>query len=85
MDFAHNVHSMEAMAATTANITAQGEFLMLSYAGDRTDDEIINLTKTALKMQPDFIITAEVQPYLRGRALGEVPQLIVDTALAHGV
>jgi hypothetical protein len=58
---------------------------MLSHAGDRTDNEIINLTKTALKMNPDFIIAAEVQPYLRGRELGEVPQLIVDTALSHGM
>jgi cyanophycin synthetase len=85
MDFAHNVHSMQAMAVTTANIKAQHKFLMLSHAGDRTDSEIINMTKTALKMQPDFIIAVEVEPYLRGRALGEVPQLIIDTALAHGV
>ncbi|MFT6902404.1 MAG: cyanophycin synthetase [Colwellia sp.] len=85
MDFAHNVHSMQAMAVTTVNIKAQHKFLMLSHAGDRTDSEIINMTKTALKMQPDFIIAVEVEPYLRGRALGEVPQLIIDTALAHGV
>jgi cyanophycin synthetase len=85
MDFAHNVHSMQAMAITTANIKAQRKFLMLSHAGDRTDTEIINMTKTALKMQPDFIIAVEVEAYLRGRALGEVPQLIIDTALAHGV
>ncbi|TWX72192.1 Mur ligase [Colwellia demingiae] len=85
MDFAHNVHSMEAMAVTTANMRAKRKFLMLSHAGDRTDDEIINMTKTALKMQPDFIIAAELAPYLRGRTLGEVPQLIVDTALAYGM
>ncbi|TWX72626.1 Mur ligase [Colwellia sp. C1TZA3] len=85
MDFAHNVHSMEAMAVTTANIKAQRKFLMLSHAGDRTDAEIINMTKTALKMQPDFIIAAELIPYLRGRAVGEVPQLIAETALAHGL
>jgi cyanophycin synthetase len=85
MDFAHNVHSMSAMAVTTANIKAKRKFLMLSHAGDRTDNEIIDMTKTALKMQPDFIIAAELVPYLRGRELGEVPQLIVDTALAFGM
>ena len=58
---------------------------MLSHAGDRTDAEIIKMTKTALKMKPDFIIAAEVVKYLRGRAMGEVPQLIVDTALANGM
>ena len=85
MDFAHNVHSMSAMAVTTANMKAKRKFLMLSHAGDRTDNEIIDMTKTALKMQPDFIIAAELVPYLRGRKLGEVPQLIVDTALAFGM
>ena len=85
MDFAHNVHSMSAMAVTTANMKAKRKFLMLSHAGDRSDNEIINMTKTALTMKPDFIIAAELVPYLRGRALGEVPQLIVDTALASGM
>ena len=85
IDFAHNVHSMQAMAVTTSNIKAQRKFLMLSHAGDRTDTEIINLTKTALKMKPDFIVTVEVVKYLRGRAIGEIPQLIVDTALANGI
>jgi UDP-N-acetylmuramyl tripeptide synthase len=85
MDFAHNVHSMTAMAVTTANMKAKRKFLMISHAGDRTDKEIINMTKTALTMKPDFIISAELVPYLRGRKLGDVPQLIVDTALAHGM
>ncbi len=84
VDFAHNVHSMDAMAVTTANLHAKRKFLMLSHAGDRTDAEIIALTKAAIKMQPDFIITAEVEQYLRGRTLGEVPKLIADTALAAG-
>lgn len=84
VDFAHNVHSMNAMAVTTAKLHAKRKFLMLSHAGDRTDAEIIALTKAAIKMQPDFIITAEVVQYLRGRALGEVPKLIADTALAAG-
>ncbi|NQZ89434.1 MAG: Mur ligase [Colwellia sp.] len=85
MDFAHNVHSMAAMAVTTANMKAKRKFLMLSHAGDRTNNEIIDMTKTALKMKPDFIVAAELVPYLRGRKLGEVPQLVVDTALAFGM
>jgi UDP-N-acetylmuramyl tripeptide synthase len=85
MDFAHNIHSMEAMAVTTANMKAKRKYLMLSHAGDRTDNEIINMTKTALKMEPDFMVIAEIDPYLRGRMLGEVPKLVVDTALAYGM
>ena len=32
MDFAHNVHSMDAMAVTVANMPAERKFLMLSMA-----------------------------------------------------
>jgi UDP-N-acetylmuramyl tripeptide synthase len=85
MDFAHNVHSMDAMANTTANIPAKRKYLMLSHAGDRSDDEIINLTKSALKMQPDVLITAELSDYLRGRELGDIPKLMAATAEKCGM
>lgn len=85
MDFAHNVHSMEAMAKTTANMLGERKYLMLGHAGDRSDLEIINLTETALKMKPDYIVVTEVEAYLRGRELGEVPKLIANTAIKHGV
>jgi cyanophycin synthetase len=85
MDFAHNVHSMDAMASTTANMPAKRKYLMLSHAGDRSDDEIINMTKSALKMQPDVLVTAELSDYLRGRELGEIPKLIAETAKTYGM
>lgn len=85
MDFAHNVHSMDAMANTTANMPAKRKYLMLSHAGDRSDDEIINMTKSALKMQPDVLITAELNDYLRGRELGEIPKLMAKTAKEYGM
>jgi UDP-N-acetylmuramyl tripeptide synthase len=85
MDFAHNVHSMDAMANTTANMPAKRKYLMLSHAGDRSDNEIIDMTKSALKMQPDVLVTAELTDYLRGRALGEIPKLMAETAKAYGM
>lgn len=85
MDFAHNVHSMDAMANTTANMPAKRKYLMLSHAGDRSDDEIINMTKSALKMKPDVLVTAELVDYLRGRELGSIPKLMAKTALEHGM
>lgn len=85
MDFAHNVHSMDAMANTTANMPAKRKYLMLSHAGDRSDDEIINMTKSALKMQPDVLVTAELSDYLRGRELGEIPKLMAETAKSYGM
>ncbi|MEH6576089.1 MAG: Mur ligase family protein [Amphritea sp.] len=85
MDFAHNVHSMDAMAATVANMPAQRKFLMLSMAGDRSDREIKESTESALAMQPDVLVVADLEVYLRGREPGEVPRLIADAAIARGI
>ena len=85
MDFAHNVHSMNAMASTTAQMPAKRKFLMLSHAGDRSDQDIINMTKSALTMKPDVLIAAEIVDYLRGRAPGEVSHLIAKTAIESGL
>ncbi|MEH6453941.1 MAG: Mur ligase family protein [Psychromonas sp.] len=85
MDFAHNAHSMDAMANTSANIPAKRKFLMLSLAGDRSDQEVINMTKSALKMQPDVLVTAELESYLRGREIGDIPSLMAKTAIENGM
>ncbi|MFT5720859.1 MAG: cyanophycin synthetase [Motiliproteus sp.] len=85
MDFAHNAHSMNAMAATLANMPAQRKLLMLSMPGDRSDQEITESTQAVLAMQPDLLVVAELEVYLRGRELGEVPRLIADAAVAMGL
>ncbi|MBA6354613.1 MULTISPECIES: Mur ligase family protein [unclassified Colwellia] len=85
MDFAHNVHGMNAMALTMANIPASRKFLMLSHAGDRSNDDIIKMTKSALKMKPDILVAAETVEYLRGRELGEISNLIAKVAIESGM
>ncbi len=85
MDFAHNVHGMDAMAATVANMPAQRKFLMLSMAGDRSDQDIRESTQSALAMGPDILVAADLEIYLRGRQPGEVPKLIADAAHACGM
>ncbi|MEH6651078.1 MAG: Mur ligase family protein [Motiliproteus sp.] len=85
MDFAHNVHSMNAMATTLANMPAQRKLLMLSMPGDRSNQEIAESTQAVLAMQPDLLVVAELEIYLRGREPGEVPRLIADAAVAMGM
>ena len=36
MNFAHIVHSMKAMAVTTANMKVKRKYLMLSHTGEKT-------------------------------------------------
>ncbi|MEP5089917.1 MAG: Mur ligase family protein [Paracoccaceae bacterium] len=85
VDFAHNPHSIEAVCTALSGLASQRRFIMLSHAGDRSDSDIISVTKTALQFQPDVLVTAELQDYLRGRELGEIPALIEQAATGAGM
>lgn len=58
---------------------------MISQPGDRTDQDIIAATKAGLKFQPDHIVVAEIEDYLRGRELNETPDIIGKAALSGGL
>ena len=83
VDFAHNPHSVSAVAETISGIPAKRRFIMLSHAGDRSDQDIVDVTTTALTMSPDCVVAVELADYLRGRQLGEVSKIIKTTVLAQ--
>lgn len=85
VDFAHNPHSISAVAKTMAAIPAKRRFVMLSHAGDRSDKDIQDVTVMALSLNPDVVVATELPSYLRGRQLGEIPSLIRQTCLAQGM
>jgi UDP-N-acetylmuramyl tripeptide synthase len=84
VDFAHNPHSISAVCNALSSLPAKRRFIMLSHAGDRSDQDIRDVTATALKFQPDVVVATELEGYLRGRELGEVSDLIERTALELG-
>lgn len=83
VDFAHNPHSISAVCDALSSLQAKRRFIMLSHAGDRSDQDICDVTATALNFQPDVIVATELEGYLRGRELGEISDLIERTALEH--
>jgi UDP-N-acetylmuramyl tripeptide synthase len=84
VDFAHNPHSIAAVTSALAKLPASRRFILLSHAGDRSDADIRALTDGAFAFGPDFIVIAENAKYLRGRSMGEVPDLIRSACLEHG-
>ncbi len=84
VDFAHNPHSISAVCDALSTLPAKRRFIMLSHAGDRSDQDIRDVTATALNFQPDVVVAAELEGYLRGRELGEIPDLIEKSALKQG-
>lgn len=85
VDFAHNPHAIDAMAQLLDNLPAKRKFVLLCHAGDRTDEEVRELTKGAVSFGPDRVVIAELGDYLRGREPGEVPALIEKECLTQNV
>ncbi len=85
VDFAHNPHSISAVCEALFGLPANRRFIMLSHAGDRSNQDINDVTQAALKFNPDVVVAAELEGYLRGRDLGEIPDLIERAAKEKGI
>lgn len=78
VDFAHNEHSMQAVVKTIKQLPAKRRIAMFSHAGDRSDNEIRNLTAAVIELDASLYIVTELEHYLRGRQIGEVPKIVAD-------
>ena len=84
VDFAHNPHGMAALLEMAAAMPARRRLVALGQAGDRTDDAIKSLARTAWQATPDRIILKEMSDYLRGRPAGAVVELMERELRAAG-
>jgi len=88
-DFGHNPHGLEAILGLAQALLQQrpGARLCVSLgqAGDRQDQEIIDLALTLASVVPDHVIIREMTGYERGRAYHEVPKLIESSLLERGL
>ena len=58
--------------------------LLLGHAGNRKDTDIEELARVAAEFRPDLVVVKENEAGLRGRAPGEVPQIIRAELLRLG-
>jgi UDP-N-acetylmuramyl tripeptide synthase len=84
VDYAHNPHGMAALTQTVSAVPARRRLVLLGQAGDRTDDALRALARSAWAFHPDRIILKEMDKYRRGRAEGEVPAVLESELLALG-
>jgi UDP-N-acetylmuramyl tripeptide synthase len=85
VDFAHNPHSIAAVAQTMLALPAERRLLMLGHAGDRSDEDIRALTAGAFRLAPTHVIITEIPDYLRGRESGEISAIIRAECLRLGL
>lgn len=85
VDFAHNEHSVRAVIDMAAQMPAPQKIVMFGHAGDRTNQEIQDLTNAVAELDADIYITSEVGKYLRGRELQEITDLSKKFLMEKGV
>lgn len=84
-DYAHNPDGLGKLLEVARAINPHGRLaLILGQAGNRDNAEILALADVALRFQPDLLVLKDLQGYMRGRAFGEVPQLIREHLLDLG-
>jgi cyanophycin synthetase len=85
VDFAHNPHSINAISDMLSNLPAKQKYLLIGQAGDRSDQDIIELTKGAIRFNPDTVVTMDMVDYLRGREFGETAAIIKEECIKSGI
>lgn len=85
VDFAHNEHSVKAVVAMVKQMPAQNRIVMFSHGGDRSDQDIKNLSLAVTELDASCYIVAEIESYLRGRELGEIPTLVESCLNQAGI
>ena len=76
---------MAALADIAAALPSRRRLVAIGQAGDRDDEAIRELARTALALRPDHVIVKEMEKYRRGRAPGEVPGLLAGELRRLGV
>ncbi|MDH3221147.1 MAG: Mur ligase family protein [Gammaproteobacteria bacterium] len=85
VDFAHNAHGVAAVVDTVAHLPARRKWALFGSAGDRSDDEIAAIASGVCAIDPDCVVITELDKYLRGRAPGEVGEIMKRACLQQGL
>ncbi len=85
IDYAHNPDGLARLLAVARALPHKRLLLLLGQAGNRSDEAIAELARTAAAARPDIVVIKELPEMLRGRALGEVPALLRRALLDAGL
>jgi cyanophycin synthetase len=85
IDFAHNPEALDQLLRVARALRPPHLYLLLGQAGNRDDDAIAELARTAARFAPDCVMIKELPHMLRGRMPGEVPALLMRALLQAGV
>ena len=84
VDFAHNPQAVEALLDMANRLAPTRKALCFGQAGDRPDDLIRELARSAWESGLDQVFVSELAKYHRGREQGEVHGVIRDELIKCG-
>lgn len=84
VDYAHNPHGLAALLAWAGSLPAARRLILIGQAGDRDEEALRDLARTAWSFRPDRVVVKELTAMLRGRELGEVPAILEDELRRSG-
>lgn len=85
VDFAHNPAAMQSLFDMARALPAERRLLAFGQAGDRTDQLIEGLARSASSIGLDAVVISELADYRRGREPGEVFGIIRNELIRSGV
>ncbi len=85
IDYAHNPDGLDQLLRVARALKPSRLCVLLGQAGNRDDDAIAELARTAARYTPDRVVIKELPLLLRGRAPGEVSALLERALSAAGV
>ncbi|HQR23999.1 MAG TPA: Mur ligase family protein [Steroidobacteraceae bacterium] len=87
VDYAHNPDGIRGLLRVATHLRRRGGRLglLLGHAGNRQDAALEDVARVAAGFGPDLVVVKEDEAHLRGRAPGEVPRIIRDALLRHGL
>jgi len=85
MDYAHNPDGLRGLLEVALHLRGHGRLaLVLGQAGNRRQSDLEELAAIAVAARPDLIVVKETESFLRGRAPGEVPEILRAALLERG-
>jgi UDP-N-acetylmuramyl tripeptide synthase len=87
VDYAHNPDGLRGVLEVARRLKGRNGRLitLLGHAGNRRDEDIVELAQVAAKCTPDVVVVKEDEGHLRGRPPGEVPAILQRALLASGL
>jgi UDP-N-acetylmuramyl tripeptide synthase len=87
VDYAHNPDGLRGVLQVARALRGPGGrvAMLLGHAGNRRDEDYEDVASVAAEFAPELIVVKEDEQHLRGRAPGEVPELLRAALLRFGV